>query len=96
MDVSITKVSVFFDAETSKHRLDVEFTEAVSQALQETSDAQVSTDDLEEGIEGTSGDSSEDLRSDHEVGVEKKLWGSPINLAAYQEHSVTVVFKLLK
>lgn len=81
---------MFFDAETSKHRLDVEFTEAVSQALQEASDAQVIKDDLEERIEGTSGDASEDRGCGLKGHAGKKLWGSPINLAAYQEHSVTV------
>jgi len=46
---------VFFDAVTAKHRLDVEFTEAVSQAMQAASALQVTTDDVEECIEGTSG-----------------------------------------
>ena len=86
----ITKVSVFFDSETAKHRLDVEFTEAVSQALQAASVPLVTTEGDEERIAGTSeeanGDGGEDVKED----AGKKLWGSQINLAAYQNYSVTV------
>lgn len=52
-------MSVFFDASTAKHRLDVEFTEAVSQAMPAASVPQVTTDDGVERIEGTSGDANE-------------------------------------
>ena len=86
----ITKVSVFFDAATAKHRLDAEFTETDSHALQAASVPQVTTGDVEERIEGTSGDSNESGGDDVKKGAGKKLWGSQINLAAYQNYSVTV------
>lgn len=86
----ITKVSVFFDTATSKHRLDVEFTEAVSQAMQAASVPQVTTDDVEERIEGTAGGVNADGEGDLGEDAGKKLWGSPINLAACQNYSVTV------
>ena len=81
---------MFFDAVTAKHRLDVEFTEAVSQALQTANDPQVNTDDVEERIEGTSEDANEDAGCALGEDAGKKLWGSPINLAADQNYSVTV------
>jgi hypothetical protein len=86
----ITEVSVFFDVVTAKHRLDVEFTKAVSQALQAASISQVFTDDVEERIEGTSGDVKDDGGCAVGEDAGKKLWGSQINLAAYQNYSVTV------
>lgn len=86
----IKKVSVFFDSVTAKHRLDVEFTEAVSQAMQAASVPQVTTDELEEGIEGTSEDANVDGGCAVKEDAGKKLLGSPINLAAYQNYSVTV------
>jgi hypothetical protein len=86
----ITKVSVFFDAVTAKHRLDVVFTEAVSQAMQAASVPQQFTVDVEERIEGTSGGVNEDGGCDVGEDAGKKLWGSPINLAADQNYSVTV------
>lgn len=86
----ITKVSVFFDAVTAKHLLDVEFTEAVSQALQAASVPQVITDGVEKRIEGTSEDVNSDVGDLFKGDAGKKLWGSPINLAAYQNYSVTV------
>ena len=86
----ITKVSVFFDAVTAKHRLDVEFTEAVSEALQAASVLMVSTDGVEERIEGTSEDANADVGCALGGDAGKKLWGSPINLGAYQNNSVTV------
>ena len=86
----ITKVSVFFDAVTAKHRLDVEFTEAVSEALQAASVPLVTTDGVEERIEGTSEDANADGGCAVGEDAGKKLWGSPINLAAYQNYSVTV------
>lgn len=86
----ITKVSVFFDAVTAKHRLDVEFKKAVSQAMQAASVPQVTTDDVEERIEGTSGDVKDDRGCDLKEDAGKKLWGSQINLAADQNYSVTV------
>jgi hypothetical protein len=86
----ITKVSVFFDAVTSKHRIDVEFTEAVSQALQAKSVPQVTTEGVEERTEGISGDVKGDGGDDVKEDAGKKLWGSPINLAADQNYSVTV------
>ena len=83
----ITKVSVFFVAETSRHRLDVEFTEAVSQALQVTSDPQAMPEDTEEAIEGTSGESSADLgrhlkgdAGKNALGNLENLYLTPINL----------------
>ena len=48
----VTKVSVFFDAATAKHRLDFDLTEAVSVV-------QVVADDVEERIERTSGGANE-------------------------------------
>ena len=86
----IKKVSVFFDAVTAKHRLDVVFTEAVSEALQAASIPQVITDDVEERIEGTSEDANADGGCAVGEDAGKKLWGSPINLAADQNYSVTV------
>ena len=86
----ITKVSVFFDAVTAKHRLDVEFTEAVSEALQAASVPLVTTDGVEERIEGTSEDANADGGCAVGEDAGKKLWGSPINLAADQNYSVTV------
>jgi len=81
---------VFFDVVTAKHRLDVEFTKAVSQALQAVSVPQVFTDDVEERIEGTSGDVKDDGGCAVGEDAGKKLWGSQINLSAYQNYSVTV------
>ena len=81
---------MFFDAVTAKHRIDVEFTEAVSQAMQAASVPQVTTEGVEERIEG----SSEDMNGYGGCALKedagKKLWGSPINLAADQNYSVTV------
>ena len=81
---------MFFDAVTAKHRLDVEFTEAVSQAMQAASSPQQFTDDVEERIEVTSEDANADGGDDVKEDAGKKLWGSPINLAADQNYSVTV------
>ena len=80
---------MFFDAVTTKHRLDVEFTEAVSEALQAASVPQVTTDGDEERTEGTSGDMNQDGGDDVKEDAGKKLWGSQINLAADQNYSVT-------
>jgi hypothetical protein len=48
------KVRVFFDAVTAKHWLDVELTEAVSQAMQAASGPQVVTEGVEGRTEGAS------------------------------------------
>ena len=50
----------------------------------------MTTDDVEERIEGTSEDAKADGGCAVGVDAGKKLWGSPINLAAYQNYSVTV------
>ena len=81
---------MFFDAVTAKHRLDVEFTEAVSQTMQAASSPQQFTDDVEERIEGTSGGVKDDGGCAVGEDAGKKLWGSQINLAADQHYSVTV------
>ena len=81
---------MFFDVVTAKHRLDVEFTEAVSVALQAASVPQVTTEGDEERIEGTSEDANADGGCAVGVDAGKKLWGSQINLAADQNYSVTV------
>ena len=81
---------MFFDAETSKHSLDVEFTEAVSQALQQGSDAEVISEDVGGCVGSTSDAAGENRGSDHRGDSGKKLWGSPVPLAASQKRSVTV------
>ena len=81
---------MFFDVVTAKHRLDVEFTEAVSEALQAASVPQVTTEGVEERIEAASEDAKADGGCADGEDAGKKLWGSPINLAAYQNYSVTV------
>ena len=81
---------MFFDAVTTKHRLNVEFTEAVSQAMQAASVPQVTRDGVEERIEGTSEGVKDDGGDDAKEDAGKKLWGSQINLAADQNYSVTV------
>jgi DNA invertase Pin-like site-specific DNA recombinase len=80
----LSKVSVFFDAETKKHRLDVEFTETVSRLLEANREVQNNSgnsDEVTSDITAAVGEDGETtLRGDRV----KKSAGSGITFAAEQ------------
>ncbi len=86
----ITRASVFFDAKTKKHRVDVEFDEKVSRMLAPAADHQYNKDYAGEHADGQSvtfaGSDVRKLLGD----AGKKFEGSGANFAADLNYSVTV------
>lgn len=82
----LSKVSVFFDRETKKHRIDVEFSEEISQLLNQERD----THSISLDTGKVSGEFCEDVELSLRGDTEKKSWGSAGIFTAEQDYMVTV------
>jgi hypothetical protein len=86
----LSRVSVFFDGTTSKHRLEVEFSEEVSRLLEEDSHQSNDTEDVEEMFSEcleTVGEDAEDVPGRIAGKKSENSWVVP---ATFQNYSVTV------
>ena len=82
----LSKVSVFFDSETKKHTLDVEFTHGISRLLT----GSVHIQEESEVVGGYSEVFNDALEASTRAVVAKKSQSSVENLAAEQDYIVTV------